>query len=143
MMIFSHGKAKSCSKAIRTCDSEAKVAPEDKAPISSMTAVFPINNCPKATIAIVRIPQSKTWVRPTKPIPIIFPIIRSKGFTDETITSMMRFVFSSITPCITIEPYIVINIYINKVASRPKTEATSKECVVVASPSSPHFTVRT
>ena len=32
------------------------------------------------------------------------------GLTDETISSTIRLVFSSITPCITIEPYIRINI---------------------------------
>ena len=52
----------------------------------------------------VKIPQRKNCVSPTMPMPITFPIINWKGFTDETINSIMRFVFSSITPCITIEP---------------------------------------
>ena len=49
-----------------------------------------------------KIPQRNICVRPTKPIAIIFPIIRSNGLTDEIITSTIRFVFSSITLCITI-----------------------------------------
>ena len=48
--------------------------------------------------------QRNTCVSPTKPIPIILPIIKSKGLTDEIIISMIRFVFSSITPCMTIPP---------------------------------------
>jgi len=48
--------------------------------------------------------QSTNCVSPTSPTPIIFPIISWKGLTEETMTSTMRLVFSSITPLITCEP---------------------------------------
>ena len=48
--------------------------------------------------------QSKNCVSPTPAIPTILPIINWKGFTLLTITSAMRFVFSSITPRITDAP---------------------------------------
>ena len=49
-------------------------------------------------------PQSNNWVMPTSATPIILPIMSSKGRTLDTMISMMRLVFSSITPCMTIPP---------------------------------------
>ena len=92
------------------------------------------------TKTVVRIPHRNTCVRPTKPMPMIFPIIRSNGLTDEIITSIIRFVFSSITPCMTIPPYMMINIQIMKVNIMPKIEATSAE-VLFSLPSSSHLMV--
>lgn len=43
-------------------------------------------------------------VIPTSPMPMILPAINWKGFTLDTISSTMRFVFSSVTLCITIAP---------------------------------------
>ena len=42
--------------------------------------------------------QRRNCVKPTKATPIIFPSISSKGRTEETITSTIRFDFSSCTP---------------------------------------------
>ena len=49
-------------------------------------------------------PQISTCTTATDATPSILPSIRSKGLTDETITSSTRLFFSSITDCITIEP---------------------------------------
>ena len=49
------------------------------------------------------------WVRATNDTPMIFPIISWKGFTELTMTSMMRLVFSSETPCITWPPKKMMN----------------------------------
>ena len=56
------------------------------------------------TIMRVRMTQSRNWVRPTRARPMILPIMSWKGLTDDTMTSTMRLVFSSITPRITCEP---------------------------------------
>ena len=62
--------------------------------------------------AVSRMPvsatQSTICVIPTRPKAMIFPIIISKGRTLDTITSMMRFFFSSSTLPITREPKVVI-----------------------------------
>src|ERR1035437_7501318 len=52
-------------------------------------------------IVVVRTIHNKTWVRQTKAMPKIFPIINSNGFTDEIMTSTILLVFSSMTPFIT------------------------------------------
>ena len=54
---------------------------------------------------LIRI-QIAIWVNPTAPTPIILPPIRSRGVTQESMTSMMRELFSSITERITAMPYI-------------------------------------
>jgi len=58
----------------------------------------------------VRIPHITNWVIPTKPIPTIFPTNKFTGLTEETITSTTLLFFSSSTACITMFPYIRINI---------------------------------
>ena len=50
--------------------------------------------------------HTATCVAATRATPRTLPINISNGFTVETITSKMRDDFSSITLCITIEPYI-------------------------------------
>ena len=89
----------------------ASIMPMDGVACKAVTSA-PLENMnpPTATRIVVITPHRNTCVSPTKPIPMIFPIIRSNGRTDEIITSMIRLVFSSITPCITIAPYIMINI---------------------------------
>ena len=42
--------------------------------------------------------HTRYCVRPTRPIPMILPIISSVGRTDAMMISTIRFVFSSITP---------------------------------------------
>ena len=70
----------------------------------SLSIPPPTKKEPPAIRMSVMIAHKNTCVSPTKPIPIIFPIIKSKGLTDEIMISMIRFVFSSITPCMTIAP---------------------------------------
>ena len=41
---------------------------------------------------------------------MILPIISSKGRTEEMSTSMILFDFSSMTPCITMEPVMRTNV---------------------------------
>ena len=49
-------------------------------------------------------PQMATCTTATEAMPRILPIIRSKGRTEETMTSSTRLFFSSITDCMTICP---------------------------------------
>ncbi len=49
-------------------------------------------------------PQISTCTTATEATPSILPSIRSKGRTDDTITSSTRLFFSSMTDCMTIEP---------------------------------------
>ena len=49
-------------------------------------------------------PQMTICTTATEAMPRILPIIRSKGRTEETITSSTRLFFSSMTDCMTIEP---------------------------------------
>ena len=56
------------------------------------------------SMIVPRMVQSNNWVMPTSATPIILPIMSSKGRTLDTMISMMRLVFSSITPCMTIPP---------------------------------------
>ena len=58
----------------------------------------------KAPTPAISTPQSSTCTIATEATPRILPIIRSKGRTDETITSSTRLFFSSITDCMTIDP---------------------------------------
>ena len=53
--------------------------------------------------------HSTNWVRATNDTPMTLPIISWKGFTELIITSMMRLVFSSATPCITCPPKKMMN----------------------------------
>ena len=66
-----------------------------------------------ATAPIVRNTHIRNCVSPTRAIPIIFPIISSEGFTEETITSTTRLVFSSITPLMTCDPKMNTSMYIS------------------------------
>ena len=50
--------------------------------------------------------QTRYCVRPTRPIPMIFPSISSVGRTDAITSSTMRFVFSSMTPRRFWKPYM-------------------------------------
>ena len=54
--------------------------------------------------------QMMIWVKPTKATPMILPSMSSIGLHEETMTSTMRLVFSSITPFMIIAPYISTNI---------------------------------
>ena len=49
-------------------------------------------------------PQMMSCRKPTSATPMILPIMSWKGFTLDTMSSMMRLVFSSITLCITAAP---------------------------------------
>ncbi len=53
---------------------------------------------PGSAIAIARDAQTAYCVRPTSPIPRIFPSMSVVGRIDETMTSTMRLFFSSRTP---------------------------------------------
>ena len=53
---------------------------------------------PGSATASARNAQTAYCVRPTRPIPRIFPSMSVVGRTDETITSTMRLFFSSRTP---------------------------------------------
>ena len=55
-------------------------------------------------VAATSRPAGDNGTTATEATPSILPSIRSKGLTDETITSSTRLFFSSITDCITIEP---------------------------------------
>ena len=60
-------------------------------------------------MAASMIPQIAICKNPTSEMPMIFPIISWKGFTEETISSTMRFVFSYMTLCMTMPPYLMTN----------------------------------
>ena len=74
------------------------------AAVSVGVTAAPVRAVMAPTPTRVSTPQSRSWVSPTSPMPMILPAIRSKGRTEETISSTMRFVFSSDTPCMTIDP---------------------------------------
>ena len=54
--------------------------------------------------------QMAICTKPTRATPMILPIIIWKGDTLDTMISMMRLVFSSITPDITMPPYERTNV---------------------------------
>ena len=97
------------SCAISAISAEAPAAAIACMSVSAIIGIPVINEPPTSSTARSR-PQMSIWKIPTKPIPIILPSSKSTGFTLETISSTMRLVFSSITPCITIEPYESTNI---------------------------------
>ena len=66
------------------------------------------DNCTAASMTIEMAIHSRNCVSPTMAMPIILPIISWNGFTDDTITSTIRLVFSSTTPRITCDPNINI-----------------------------------
>ena len=73
--------------------------------VCSIFAVSGISNGATAEYRpIVSTIQSANCVRVTRLTPIILPNISCIGLTDETMTSTMRLVFSSITPRITALP---------------------------------------
>ena len=82
--------------------------------ICSMASGSPISSGPMAswkpkTMARVSITQMKNWVRATLATPRILPIIRSKGLTEETMTSTILLDFSLMTLVMTMLPNIVTN----------------------------------
>ena len=68
------------------------------------SASKPMATCAMVMSKGIMMAQISTWVSPTPPTPMILPIISWNGFTDDTITSTIRLVFSSITERITIVP---------------------------------------
>lgn len=60
--------------------------------------------------------QINSCVRATEAMPSILPIMSWKGLTDDTISSSTLLLFSSMTPCMTMVPYMNTNMYM----SRPK-----------------------
>ena len=68
----------------------------------------------------------RNWLSPTRATPTILPVSNSKGLTEEMIISTIRFVFSSSTPLMTIDPYIKTNIYMRKPKSNPRADIISE-----------------
>ena len=112
----------------------------DKASALLTEASTPTNPLATKRMTAPRTPQINSWVMPTRAMPMILPIISWKGRTLDTIISIMRFVFSSITPCITIAPQVRMKMQMMKVKIEPANLATSVEDAVV-SPLSFHFAV--
>ena len=82
--------------------------------ICSMASGSLISSGPMAswkpnTMARVRTTQMKNWVRATLATPRILPIIRSKGLTEETMTSTILLDFSLMTLVMTMLPNMVTN----------------------------------
>ena len=69
------------------------------AAICAASMLPPPPNIPITIVSTkVSTPQSRSCVKPTKASPSTLPIKSWNGFTDEIITSMIRFDFSSMTP---------------------------------------------
>ncbi len=69
--------------------------------ITSSGMIIGMTMLPRPTIST---PQMRICTTATDATPRILPSIRSKGRTEETITSSTRLFFSSMTDCMTIAP---------------------------------------
>ena len=79
--------------------------------------------------------QINTWVNPARDTPIIFPVIKLKGLTEEIIISIILLVFSSITLIIIILPYAKMKKYRRNPRKKPNISETRPSILLVSSPS--------
>ena len=76
-----------------------------------------------------------TCVNPARDTPIIFPVIKLNGLTEEIIISIILLVFSSITLIIIMLPYAKMKKYKRKPRKKPKISETRPSILLVSSPS--------